>query len=94
MADEPNYNLVDFSETESKEVSEELQAVLAKHDGIFHIKRLVDESNGTFQAVLQIFKKVPKEEGIPSPIQAEDLKENGGTNSAEEGETKPDAETA
>lgn len=94
MADAPTHRLVDFSEAEAKEVSEEIQAVLTKHQGMFNIKRLISE-DGRFEAALQILKAepIPKEEGVVSPIQVDQL-ENNGTNASEKTEEKPDAATA
>lgn len=94
MADTPTHRLVDFSEAEVKEITEKIQAVLTKHQGVFNIRRMIG-LDGTIQADLQILKTepIPKENGVVSPIQADQL-ENNGTNASEKTEEKPDATAA
>lgn len=90
MADESEqkYTLVEFSKEEADKVTSEIQAVLDKHDAQFDILRMIDGA-GTIQCSLRVFRRalVPKEEGVVSPIQADDLKDNGRNNKEETGET-------
>lgn len=78
MADAPTHTFAEFPKEEAEAINAELKAVLEKHNATFHIHRSID-LEGRVQAALQLFKVVPlpKDDGVPSPIQANDLKDNG-----------------
>lgn len=79
MQKEPTYTLQDFSPEEGKQITADIDAVLAKYSAHFVIVPTI-QPNGTLSAKAELFKKVeliPKEQGVPSPFT-----ENGGNDNA------------
>jgi len=69
VQEQPKFTLVEFPVETATQIAKELTAVLDKYEGQFYINQFIQK--GLIEAALQVLKKQPITDAIPSPYTGE-----------------------